>query len=75
MKMNYQDLRATFGGKLRYWRLKRGLRQWQLAYKAGLETRRVMCYEKGHDMPSLESFAKLLRALGMTYDEFMGGVE
>ena len=59
---------ATIGKNVRKYRLMKKLRQEDLAEKAGLTTNYIGMVERGEKIPSLETFIKILNALGVSAD-------
>ena len=64
----------SIGRNIRHYRLKKKLRQEDLAEKAGLSTNYVGALERGEKVPSLETFIVLLNALGVSADMILSDV-
>lgn len=65
---------ATFGEKLRYWRRKRGYKQWHLAQLVGILPQQISRIECGRVRRPLEKNAdKIVVTLGLDYVEFWRG--
>lgn len=65
---------STFPERLRLARRRQALTQQQLQELSGVWFNAISRYEKGHVAPSLESAAKLARALGVSLD-WLSGLE
>lgn len=65
---------ATIGKNVRKYRLMKKLRQEDLAEKAGLTTNYFGMVERGEKIPSLETFIKILNALGVSADMVLSEV-
>lgn len=65
---------ATIGKNVRKYRLMKKLRQEDLAEKAGLTTNYNGMVERGEKIPSLETFIKILNALGVSADMVLSEV-
>lgn len=65
---------ATIGKNIRKYRLMKKLRQEDLAEKAGLATNYIGMVERGEKIPSLETFIKILNALGVSADMVLSEV-
>jgi transcriptional regulator with XRE-family HTH domain len=65
---------ATIGKNVRKYRLMKKLRQEDLAEKAGLTTNYIGMVERGEKIPSLETFIKILNALGVSADMVLSEV-
>ena len=65
---------ATIGKNVRKYRLMKKLRQEDLAEKAGLTTNYIVMVERGEKIPSLETFIKILNALGVSADMVLSEV-
>lgn len=65
---------ATIGKNVRKYRLMKKLRQEDLAEKAGLITNYIGMVERGEKIPSLETFIKILNALGVSADMVLSEV-
>lgn len=64
----------TIGKNIRMFRLAKKLRQEDLAEKAGLSTNYVGMIERGEKIPSLETFIKIVNALGVSADMILSDV-
>lgn len=53
-------------------RTERGLREVDLASRAGIREADVIRFERGKNVPRIETAAKLALALGVTLDELVG---
>src|SRR5699024_4349283 len=58
----------TIGKNIRKFRLAKKLRQEDLAEKTGLTTNYIGMVERGEKIPSLETFIKIVNALGVSSD-------
>ena len=58
----------TIGKNIRKFRLARKLRQEDLAEKTDLTTNYIGMVERGEKIPSLETFIKIVNALGVSSD-------
>ena len=58
----------TIGKNIRKYRLMKKFRQEDLAEKAGLTTNYIGMVERGEKIPSLETFIKIVNALGVSSD-------
>lgn len=65
---------ATIGKNVRKYRQMKKLRQEDLAEKAGLTTNYNGMVERGEKIPSLETFIKILNALGVSADMVLSEV-
>lgn len=65
---------ATIGKNIRKYRLLKKLRQEDLAEKAGLTANYIGMVERGEKIPSLETFIKILNALGVSADMVLSDV-
>ena len=65
---------ATIGKNIRKYRLMKKLRQEDLAEKAGLTANYIGMVERGEKIPSLETFIKILNALGVSADMVLSDV-
>ena len=65
---------ATIGKNVRKYRLMKKLRQEDLAEKAGLTINYIGMVERGEKIPSLETFIKILNALGVSADMVLSEV-
>jgi transcriptional regulator with XRE-family HTH domain len=59
---------ATIGKNIRKYRLMKKLRQEDLAEKTDLTTNYIGMVERGEKIPSLETFIKIVNALGVSSD-------
>lgn len=59
------------GKRLKERRIELGMKQEELAEKAGLSLSYVGMIERGEKIPRLEPFVKLLNVLGLTADEVL----
>ena len=64
----------TIGKNIRKYRLKKKLRQEDLAEKTGLTTNYIGMVERGEKIPSLETFIKILNALEVSSDMVLADV-
>jgi transcriptional regulator with XRE-family HTH domain len=62
-----------FGSRLRGLRTERGLSQRELADLVGIEVMQVNRYERGVNVPSIETAVKLAGVFQLTTDELLGG--
>lgn len=62
----------NFCGRLEAARSARGLRQSELAEKAGLEPSAISHFETGRRRPSFDNLERLVDALGVTADYLLG---
>jgi transcriptional regulator with XRE-family HTH domain len=69
------DLRAAFGQRLRALREKAGLSQEQLAERADLHWTYISGMERGRRNPGLNTLGRLARALNLSIEELLTGVE
>ena len=58
----------TIGKNIRKYRLSKKYRQEDLAERAGLTTNYIGMVERGEKIPSLETFIKIVNALGVSSD-------
>ena len=58
----------TIGKNIRKYRLMKKYRQEDLAERAGLTTNYIGMVERGEKIPSLETFIKIVNALGVSSD-------
>lgn len=58
---------------LRYIREREGLTQAELSEKTGISQAALSNYENGKDRPSVDSCAKLAKALGVSIDDLVHG--
>ena len=63
----------TIGKNIRKFRLARKLRQEDLAEKTDLTTNYIGMVERGEKIPSLETFIKIVNALGVSSDMVLTG--
>ena len=61
----------TIGKNIRKFRLARKLRQEDLAEKTDLTTNYIGMVERGEKIPSLETFIKIVNALGVSSDNVL----
>lgn len=59
---------GSIGRNIRHYRLKRKLRQEDLAERAGLSTNYIGALERGEKIPSLETLIVLINELGVSAD-------
>lgn len=64
----------TIGKNIRMFRLSKKLRQEDLAEKTGLSANYVGMVESGEKIPSLETFIKIVNALGVSSDMILTDV-
>lgn len=64
-----------FGGRVRARREELGLTQEALAYRAGINRTYIGSLESGQRNPSLDTIARLARALGIDAAELVRGVQ
>lgn len=64
----------TIGKNIRMFRLAKKLRQEDLAEKTGLSANYVGMVERGEKIPSLETFIKIVNALGVSSDMILTDV-
>lgn len=64
----------TIGKNIRMFRLSKKLRQEDLAEKTGLSANYVGMVERGEKIPSLETFIKIVNALGVSSDMILTDV-
>lgn len=71
--LNDQDekTRLEIAGKLKQVRLKKGLKQAELAEKAGINANFYAKVERGEAVPSVITLKKLLKALGIKSSEIL----
>ena len=62
-----------FGVLLRAWRREKGVAQGALEEAAGLGANAIGRYERGENSPTLETFDRLCRALGVSPSQFFDG--
>ncbi|MBR1533831.1 MAG: helix-turn-helix transcriptional regulator [Ruminococcus sp.] len=60
---------------MRQLREERGWRPTYLAVEADIRWESIYRYERDCSLPCLETFCKICKALGVTTDEFLKGVE
>lgn len=58
------------GKRIREYRMKKGLSQEELAYRAELHTAHLGRIERGEKNATLESIEKIISALGISFEEF-----
>lgn len=61
--------RMDVGARIRYFRHLRGLSQEQLALQAGINTAFLGHLERGLKSPTVTTLEKLVKALGITFEE------
>jgi len=61
--------RMDVGARIRYFRRLRGLSQEQLALQAGINTAFLGHLERGLKSPTITTLEKLVKALGITFEE------
>ena len=64
----------SIGRNIRHYRIKKKLRQEDLAERASLSPNYVGALERGEKVPSLETFIVLLNALGVSADMILSDV-
>jgi transcriptional regulator with XRE-family HTH domain len=62
----------TLGDRLRHWREKRGLTQAEVGKLTGLHRNTVARFERGILNPSVQTLARLARALEVSSDVLLG---
>ncbi len=70
--MYYQDDGKHFGNRLREARLGAGLSQSELEELSGIPKARLSRYENGHVEPSIQTLARLARALNVSEASLLG---
>lgn len=70
--MNPQEI---FGKRLKFYRKKQGLSQEELAFKAGLDRTYIASVENGKRNVSIQTIAKFLNALNLSFTEFFEDFE
>ena len=70
--MHYQDDGKHFGNRLREARLGSGLSQSELEELSGIPKARLSRYENGHVEPSIQTLARLARALNVSEASLLG---
>ena len=70
--MHYQDDGKHFGNRLREARLGAGLSQSELEELSGIPKARLSRYENGHVEPSIQTLARLARALNVSEASLLG---
>ncbi len=63
--MNEKELQIAFGVKLKYWRLKRGFTQEQLANKLSVAAHYISDIETGRRNITLQTIGRLAKALNL----------
>ncbi len=63
--MNENELQCAFGVKLKYWRLKRGLTQEELANKLSVAAHYISDIERGRRNITLQTIGRLACALDL----------
>ena len=64
--MRSQDVKRCFGFALKKWRYRAGITQEELAWRAGLHRTYIAGIERGARNASLQTMAKLAKALKMS---------
>lgn len=64
----------SIGRNIRHYRLKKKLRQEDLAEKAGLSTNYIGALERGEKIPSVETLIAIINALGVSADMILSDV-
>jgi transcriptional regulator with XRE-family HTH domain len=64
------DISDQIGSRIRQYRKKMGLTQEELAFNSGINISFLGDIERGIKKPSIETLEKLLKALGVTFQEF-----
>jgi transcriptional regulator with XRE-family HTH domain len=62
----------SFSNNLKRLRTERDMTQTELAAQAGIRESDVIRYERGNNMPRVETAVKLAAALGVTVDDLIG---
>lgn len=65
----------TFGERLKQLREERGMRPTYLAMEAQTSQEIIYSYERRSRMPRIDMFVRLCKALEISTDEFLKGVE
>ena len=65
---------ASIGKNIRQFRIRKKLRQEDLAERSGLSTNYIGMVERGEKIPSLETFICIVNALGVTADMVLSDV-
>lgn len=65
----------TFAEILRETRIKRGIKQYQLADMVGVGNNTIWNYERGESVPNLYTAADIAKALGVSIDYLVYGEE
>ena len=65
-----ENVSEKVGGRIRLHRNLKGLTQEDLAHNSGINISFLGDIERGKKKPSVESLEKILRGLGMTFQEF-----
>ncbi len=73
--MRRDQVLKRFGKTLRELRTERGLSQWALADKAGLDHNYIGMIERGERNPAVVNVVKIADALGVTPGELFRGLE
>lgn len=68
--MNYESI----GNNIRAYRIRRHLRQEDLAEKTGLSVTYIGMVERGEKLPAMETFIKILNALEVSADIILADV-
>jgi transcriptional regulator with XRE-family HTH domain len=64
------DISDQLGSRIRQYRKKLGLTQEELAFNSGINMSFLGDIERGIKKPSIETLEKLLKVLGVTFQEF-----
>ncbi len=64
----------SIGKNIRKYRTAKGLRQEDIAERAGLSTNYVGMIERGEKIPSLETFINIINAIGISSDIILSDV-
>jgi transcriptional regulator with XRE-family HTH domain len=64
------DISDQLGSRIRQYRKKMGLTQEELAFNSGINISFLGDIERGVKKPSIETLEKLLKAFGVTFQEF-----
>lgn len=73
IELYYMNIKEKVGLKLKEFRLKAGLSQERLAYKAGLDRTYIPSIEKGERNISITVLEKLSKALNVSIKDFFEG--
>ena len=66
-----KQIEKKFGNRVRKLRLKEGLSQEELAFKAGVHRTYLGSIERGERNPSLKNISALAQALGVTLSDLL----